>query len=370
MIDLSSKTYQNIRQEMLGKVSASYDKRDTQPIPTAISPPAYALEGFYVDLDAVQRQACIETATGDELDEWGRIAQTTRNQASAAVRLGVFNTDVDIGSRFSTINGSRSIDFTVTATAGAGHKYQLTADTVGTIGNEYTGAILPITVILGLTSAQITDVLVPGDDEEQDDDYRERIIQALKDHPSNGNIASYRSKILEIDGVGAVQVWPTWNGGGTVKCSILGSDLLPASDVLISNVQNEIDPEPNQGLGLGYAPIGAVVTISTAETVSVDIAATLTLRRGYTLEQVQPNVQTALEKYISTVKKTWDTNVSLTEVEYAADIYLAQIVAAIVGATGVVNAVDVTINGQESDLSLPQTGKAQYIPELGSVVLS
>lgn len=38
----------------------------------------------------------------------------------------------------------------------------------GAIGNEYTGPILPITAIPGLTSAQITDILVPGDDTETD----------------------------------------------------------------------------------------------------------------------------------------------------------------------------------------------------------
>ncbi len=135
-----------------------------------------------------------------------------------------------------------------------GNQYQLAAETPGAIGNEYTGPILPITAIPGLTSAQITDILVPGDDTETDSAFRERLIEALNNRPFGGNIADYRQNVLAIDGVGGVQVYPTWNGGGTVKLSVLGADFLPASSTLVEKVQNAIDPPPNQGLGAGLGP--------------------------------------------------------------------------------------------------------------------
>lgn len=100
----------------------------------------------------------MQTAVGDSLDMLAVIGGLTRYPASAAVRLGVFNTSVPIGARFSTINGAGSINFTVTAATDTGNQYQLTAETPGAIGNEYTGPILPITAIPGLTSAQITDI--------------------------------------------------------------------------------------------------------------------------------------------------------------------------------------------------------------------
>ena len=40
MIDLTQETYASLRQEMLDRVPDTYDKRDTAPIPTAISPAA------------------------------------------------------------------------------------------------------------------------------------------------------------------------------------------------------------------------------------------------------------------------------------------------------------------------------------------
>lgn len=375
MIDLSQYTYQEILQQLLDRVPDTYDKRDTSPIQTAAGMTAYGFEQYYINLAEAQRQGLIQTATGEQLDMLSIIAGTTRYQASPAVRLGIFNIAVPIGSRFSTINGEDSIDFQVTAvTSGPdedSYYYQLTAETAGTIGNEYTGPILPITAIPGLTSAQITDILVPGDDTETDEAYRERVYEALNDRPFGGNIAAYRQEILAIDGVGAVQVYPTWNGGGTVKCVILGADdFLPASPTLIENVQNAIDPPPNQGLGLGMAPIGAQVTIATATEVQIDITATLLLASGYDIEQVRQAVQQQLENYLLSVRQEWDTNVSATGVQYAANVYVARITAAIVGATGVVNVNALTVNGENEDIELTETGTVQQIPVLGTVTLS
>lgn len=376
MIDFTQDTYQNLRQEMLDRVPDTYDKRDTAPIPTAISPAAYALAGFYLSLDQVQRAAFVQTAVGDGLDMLAVIGGLTRYPASAAVRLGIFNTAVPIGARFSTINGTNSINFAVTATATVEDPeegftyYQLTAETAGTIGNEYTGPILPITTIPGLTSAQITDILVPGDDTETDDAFRERLIEALNDRPFGGNIADYRQNVLAIDGVGGVQVYPTWNGGGTVKLSVLGADFLPASPTLVENVQNAIDPPPNQGLGLGLAPIGAKVTVAAPTELTVNVSATLMLAAGYAIGQVQEPVEQAIEAYLLSVRQEWDTNTSSTAVSYAADVYVARITAAIVGVTGVVNATNVQLNGGTADLILTETGETQQVPVIGTVTLS
>lgn len=374
MIDLSQQTYQNILTQMLDQVPATFDKRDTSPIPTALGPAAYALEGYYISLNQVQLAAYVQTATGQALDYLAVIAGLTRYPASAAVRLGIFDMAVPIGSRYSTINGADSINFQATAaTTGkteGDYYYQLTAETPGSIGNEYTGPILPITAIPGLNSAQITDILVPGDDEESDEDFRARIIEALNDRPFGGNIASYRTYIMAIDGVGAVQVYPTWNGGGTVKCSVLGADFLPASPTLVENVQNAVDPPPNQGLGLGTAPIGAQVTVVAPEELTVNVSATLQLASGYAIGQVQTPIQQAIENYMLSVRQEWATPVNTTSVEYQANVYVARIVAAIVSVPGVINATNVQLNGGTADLILTETGATQQVPITGTVTLS
>lgn len=369
MIDFSGDTYSALLQAMLSNVSNIYDKREGSIIQTALGPCAYALEGIYIDLNLVQNQAFVQTASGSSLDSLGTLAGLTRYPASAAVRLGIFNIAVPIGSRFSTINGADSINFTVTAATDNPLQFQLTAETVGSIGNEYSGAILPITYIEGLTSAQITDILVPGDDEETDDAFRARIITALNQRPFGGNIASYRENILAIDGVGGVQVYPTWDGGGTVKCSIMGSDYTPASAELVENVQNAIDPPPNQGLGLGLAPIGADVTVVSPTTLSVNVTATVSLASGYNIEQVQGPIETAIGNYLQTVCESWGTPGS-DGLTYSASVYVARVLAAMVSVTGVENVTNLQLNGGTSDLILTENATTQQLPQLGTVTLS
>ena len=169
--------------------------------------------------------------------------------------------------------------------------------------------------------------------------------------------------------MGAVQVYPTWNGGGTVKCSILGADYMPASEELVGNVQTAIDP-PTSGLGLGLAPIGTQVTIVAPTELTVNISATVTLAAGYSLEQVQPLVEASMEAYLLSVRQAWGNQLGSTTVEYAADVYLSRVTAAIVGTTGVVNATNVQLNSGTVDLILTETGTTQQVPVLGTVTLS
>lgn len=370
MLDLSTYTYAYLLSQMLGQVPATYDQREGSIIQTALGPAAYVLEGFYMALNQVQTSGFVQTAVGQSLDYLAAIAGLTRYPASAAVRLGVFNTAVPIGARFSTIDGANSINFQVTAATSTTNQYQLTAETPGTIGNSYSGPILPITAIPGLTSATLTDILVPGDDQETDDELRARLITAPNERPFAGNLAAYRQNILAIDGVGAVQVYPTWDGGGTVALSVLGADYLPASPTLVKKVQETIDPPPGQGLGLGLAPIGAKVTVKAPDKVTINVSATVTLASGYDIGQVQPLVEQSIEAYLLTVRQGWSTQLGSDSVEYAADVYLARVLAAIVSTTGIVNATDVQINGGTADLILTETGALQQVPVLGEVTLS
>ena len=368
MIDVTGKTYAAILASMLDQVSDSFDKRDGGMIRSALGPAAYALEGFYLALAQVRRSGFIQTAEGEELDKLAVLAGLSRYPASPAVRLGVFNLDVPLGARFSTVNGAESLNFTATERVAAG-QFRLTAETPGEMGNSYSGQILPITFIEGLTSARITDILIPGDDTERDEALRARVTATLNARPFGGNVAAYRAWILAMDGVGAVQVYPTWNGGGTVKCAILGADLLPAGTELVTAVQNALDPPPGQGLGLGLAPIGAQVTVTAPEPVTVHVSAAVSLAGGYTLGQIQGPAQERIEAYLRSVREKWGTPEDVSGLQYASTVYLSQVLAAIIGVDGVANVSGVQINGAAVDIVLTQTGALQQVPVLGEVAL-
>ncbi len=369
MIDFTNKTYRALLEAMLDRVPNSLDKREGSMIQTALGAGAYSLEDFYLDLDKVQRGGAIQTAVGEDLDNWAVVANVERYPASPAVRLGVFNLDeIPIGARFSTIDGGDSVNFTATERMGPG-EYRLTCETPGVIGNSYTGPILPITVISGLTSAQITDILVPGDDREGEDALRTRIISALRERPFGGNVADYKRVVRDIDGVGDLQVYPTWDGGGTVKLSIIGADWMPASSQLVETVQTAVDPPPNQGLGYGTAPIGATVTVTAPEAVTVAVSASLSIGGGYTLDQLRPLLVEAVEAYLLSIRQDWDTPETSGRTNYASWVYAARVTAAMLSVRGVINVTDLTLNGGAEDLALSETGELQQVPVLGEVEL-
>ena len=134
-------------------------------------------------------------------------------------------------------------------------------------------------------------------------------------------------------------------------------------------IQDAIDPIPNSGKGLGLAPIGAKVTISTPERFEILVSASVTLLPSYSMETVQSTVTAALEAYLLNIRKGWAVNISQTGLSYSASVYLARVSAAIITAEGVVNVTDVQLNGQTADLLLSQTGALQQIPVIGTVSL-
>ena len=368
MIDFTAKTYRNILQSQLDRVPNSLDKREGSMIQTALGAGAYSLEEFYLELDKVQRGAYLQTAVGKDLDYLAVLANVQRYPASPAVRLGVFNIDIPIGSRFSTIDGADSVNFIATERTGEG-QYQMTCETPGVTGNQYTGPILPITYIQGLTSAELTDILIAGDDIEDDSSLRQRAIDALNEQPFGGNVADYKRVVLAIDGVGSLQVYPTWNGGGTVKLSILGADWMPASSQLVETVQNTVDPPPDQGLGYGAAPIGAAVTVTAPETVPVDISAHLALGPGRTASQLSAPVREAVEAYLLSIRQAWAQPDASGLTHYSSWVYAARVIAAMLTVPGVANVTGLTINGSPEDLQLTESGLLQQVPVLGAVTV-
>lgn len=368
MIAFRDKTYAKLLGAMLERVPNDVDKRESSLMSTALGPAAYALEDAYIDLERMQQGAHLQTAVGEDLDQCARDIGLSRYPAAAAVRLGVFNTDVPIGARFST-SEAEPVNYVASAKVGEG-RFQLTCETAGSDGNRYSGPLVSITFIAGLTSAQLSDILIPGDDAEEDEALRGRCEEHLNAKPFGGNAAYYREFVKGLAGVGGVQVYPTWNGGGTVKLSITGADHMPASDTLIAEVQTAVDPVQNSGQGYGVAPIGAKVTVSAPETVTVDVAAAVTTAQGYSLEQVAPLIEAAVGDYILSLREGWDTPTVPGTTSYALVVYRARVTTAMLMVTGVVNVTGLALNGADSDIELAEAGVLQQLPILGAVTLS
>ena len=228
-----------------------------------------------------------------------------------------------------------------------------------------------ITFIQGLASATMSTLIQPARDTETDDELRERYFDGLNQKAFGGNIADYREKVLEIEGVGGVQIYPVWNGGGTVKLSIVDTEYNPATSEFIELVANEIDPENyegEKGTGLGIAPIGHKVTVTTPTETDIDVSATLTLKSGYQLGQVEDAVKQQISDYLLSLRREWDNADNMNR--YSLSVFLARVSSAIINVTGVDNVTNLTLNGEAEDIELPQTGASQSVPVLGEVTLS
>lgn len=380
MIDFSGYTREAIQKEMLDQVDPGMDTREGSMIQTAIGPVAWYLEGVYMILKQIQDNAYPATAVGDSLDKIVQTRGLTRKLATAAVRKGTFNSVVPSGSEFKTINGADSQVFVTReklSESGMEYVYAMQCKNAGTSGNNYSGNLIPITPVEGLTSAVLGDIIIAGTEEETDEALRSRFYDTFDVAAFGGNISSYKNEILSIEGVGAVQVYPAWNGGGTVLCSILGDDLRPALPATVKKVQDLICPAEDGGSnpsadGYGIAPIGAAVTITTGTALTLNITCDIdfveTMLNG--VETYKDQIRQKIQEYLDTLCKTWGDPMKVHKITYAVTVYSSRIIYAILTIQDVVNVSNVKINGASGDLKLTETAALQQVPVLGTVVIN
>lgn len=374
MIDFRDKTYRDILARQLARVPDTIDKREGSIIQTALGPESWYMEGFYLDLDRVQRNAYAGTAGGTDLEMICEERGIRRKAATAAVKKGVFNVLVPIGSRLSTRTGDHITYVVKKATGGTegAHTYELKCETRGRIGNSYSGPLLAIDYIRGLASAELSELIEAGTEDEEDEDLRLRYFSTFEAGGFAGNMDAYRNEILGIDGVGAVQIYPAWKGGGTVLCSILNGNFEPADSGLLSRVQEVICPPEDGGTdpsqdGYGFAPVGASVTIGTATELVLNIECSIQFDAAD--ESYQEEVKGKIVDYIKGVKRSWGERIKNRKIKYSVIVYEARIVAAILTLPNVVNVTNVTINGNTGDLVLTERPEMQQLPAIGEVAI-
>ena len=376
---LDKYTFKYLMESALDNVPDSLDKREGSIIYDALAPACYELAEYYMELKKILENTFASTASNEYLDLRAAEQGLERYAASYAVKRGDFLTSsgnpavIPIGSRFSVISDTLNINYIVTEAyldefgAVVPGAYRMTCEEIGTQGNSYTGPLIPITYIQSLKTATLSDLLVPARDEETDDELRDRYFLAVNDKPFGGNLSQYDEELKGIDGVGEVQIYPVWNGGGSVKLSVIDAEYNIITNDFITTLQNMIDPTP-QGTGLGLAPIGHTVTVTTPTEKIIDITATVVLESGYTLGQVTPLIEEAIESYLLGLREIWGVSDDLNN--YALAVYIARINAAVLGVAGIANITGTTINGLASDLILTQDATTQELPVLGTVIVS
>lgn len=349
-----NQTSQIILQRMLDSVDewarergVSIDTREGSLIRTALSPAALEMQQMYIELSEVLNESFADTQTRDFLIRRCSERGITVEPATAAVRKGEFNINVPIGSVFSL----NLLNYKVIAQID-NHVFELRCETPGAAGNLESGDLIPNDYIEGLTTAVLTDVLIPGEDEESTEHLRARYFNSLKSQAFGGNIQDYIEKVMSLDGVGGVKVYPAWNGGGTVKVIFLDSQFQVPSSVLIDAVQTAIDPVFNQGVGLGIAPIGHVVTVEGVEGETIDVTTHLTFESGWDWEAIKPYVEQAIDLYFTDLAAEWDTVDWRDDPTATLTVRISQIETRLLGIKGILDVENTTLNGQAQNLPL------------------
>ena len=348
-------TFDEVMDRMLDRIDDAYDKRESSPIYEALAPAALEIVNIYAALSDMFDEIFADTASREYLIRLAIARGLTPFPATNAIvmlEITPVSVELETGSGFTT----DSTSYTVTEKISDG-SYKMICNDAGEIGNYYIGDVIPVDYVEGLETAKISTILVYGEAEEDTEDFRERYMQSFVANKFGGNKMEYKTKTLEIAGVGAVKVVPTWNGGGTVKLVIVDDEYRKASDMLLKSVQDMFDPQRN-GMGEGIAPIGHIVTVSSVEEVEVCISTDITFDTGYDWNSCEMPVNDALETYFSSLRKQWDSQNTIV-------VRISSINAAILSVQGITDISGTVLNGTGENLALD----AYQIPVYGGVTI-
>lgn len=344
--------FNEVLNRMLARVPDGYDKREGSVIYDALAPSAREWLDMYYTIQQDLKNTFAGTADREYLILRGQEIGIAPNEATYAVRKAQLlpaTVDVAIGERFSFDN---RLFFYVNAKLEEAGIYEVTCETAGEVGNGGSGLLLPVEYINGLeTATLLADVVIYGEEEEDTEVFRQRYFDTLPTMSLDGNVNQYSKWCREYDGIGNYKIFPEWNGKNTVKVSILSSENTLASSQLLSEFQNYLDPNDTtidddketpdypqgRGLGMGKAPIGAIVTVSTAKEKSIEIHAVLTLREGY---ESPVGVEDAIKEYLHGL------NYTRTLVSYVA------VSATIQQQNSIDTVISVTMNGGIDNIEL------------------
>ena len=396
-------TYEVLLKRMLERalsINSNLDTREGSLVWLGNAPAAVELQNLYIALDTVLNETFADTASRPYLIQRAAERGLSPQPASPAV-LQLTITPATLHLALNTRFSIGELNYFVSGERGEG-VYEITCETPGEAGNDYGGdTVIPIEYVDGLETCTITALLIPGEDEEETEVFRQRYFDSLNAQAFGGNRIDYIEKVNAIAGVGGVKVYRAWNGdirpaemvppdgvsewmatveaseeikawlvkvyeaginnkltvGGTVKLIIIDSTFGVPSSMLVQQVQTAVDPLQNAGEGVGIAPIGHVVKVEGVKSEIVELSFSLTYQSGWTWEDVQPYVEQTIKGYFEELAETW------ADQEQALVVRVSQIESRLLGVSGILDVSDTRINGIAANYTLA----LDHIPILGEI---
>ncbi|MGB9813539.1 MAG: baseplate J/gp47 family protein [Thermovenabulum sp.] len=345
-----NQTFDAIMQRLLSKVPSDIDKSEGSFIYDALAPVALELAQAYVELDRILQIVFAQTSYGEWLDKRAAEFSIYRRAGTKAIGQVKFTgndgTVIPVGTLVQTESGLQFQTKAEVTIQGGVAVADIEAVETGSQYNVPANTITEMPVqIVGVISVTNEAPTTGGTDEENDASLLNRLLIKVQTPATSGNANHYKLWALEVAGVGNAKVFPLWNGPGTVKVVIIDSNKQPASTDIVNAVATHI--EENR-------PIGAQVTVQSAQALAINVSATIVRNTNYTLEQVTTNVQNKITEYLKSIafKQSY--------------VSYAQIGSLILDSEGVLDYSNLTINGGTANISIGD----EQVAVLGQVVLN
>lgn len=349
-------TPDDIREEILTKLP-DLDTREGSFVSDLTAPVANAIYNLYMAMNALIPIAFVDATSGEYIDrragEYGIVRKEGVKARAILQFTGEDGTSVPAGSAFTTNTGLEFVTLEDVEITDGSAQASAEAAEPGVQYNVGNGSITEqYQVIAGLTSVT-NEAATGGIDQETDEALMER-LNLLRQRPAtSGNAYHYVMWALEVDGVGGAKATPLENGPGTVNVLIAGPEKEPVSSEIIEKTAAHIEQE---------RPIGAQVTVESAQALTVNIRASVKLDSLAKLSDVKEQFSKKMKAYLKDLTEVYfeDSELKIYEA------LINAVGALLIGVEGVLDYSGLQINGSASNLQIG----AKQVPVLGTVEIT
>jgi uncharacterized phage protein gp47/JayE len=355
---------ETIQQRVVDRLGDEWRKEPGDFIHDAVAPTPLEIKQLQVNQDFILKNTFAQFAEEEYLDYKLAEVGLNRMQATFSQRKISITADAGViipaGHTVSVVilDGQGNpveytVDQEVSFTDNLAREVSLTCKEAGSVGNVPDGSefiILP--PIPGVRSISDLGSTIPARDKEADEAAWKRYDFKVRHPDTGGNKNDYIRWSSEVTGVGKSKTIPRWAGTGTVKVVIVDNAYKPASQILVDEVQEYLDPG-SEGLGEGKAPMGAAVTVTAAKALPVDIAATVMYDQNVDKAAVKAEFEKRVKDYL----------IEIVFTDYA--VAFARIGAILVTTAGVLNYSGLTLNGVAGDVPVD----SEEVATLSTVVI-
>lgn len=324
----------NIKGRMLNNLGGDLDKREGSFVNDMYAPISIELAKSYMEMDNVHSIMFVNNAYGEDLDnksnEFG-VFRKLGDRAKGKLRfVGINDTLIPRNMEISTDGGYKYITISQAYIKNGYVEIEVEADLVGTIYNIEANTKWQLPFDVSVNEVVNDKAFSGGLDIENDEEFRIRFFDVVRNPRTSGNKNDYEFWAKEINGVSNAEVYSLWNGNSTVKVVASGEDRKPLNNETLQACTSYIKEKH---------PIGANVTVVTTSLFDISILTTITIEEDFDTETVKKAVEVSIRDYID---------------KCIGNIYRNKLGAKILSVEGVIDYTKLTINSKtDSIISIP-----------------